>query len=75
MFKITRQPVCKKCGSKEWRKIGLEPTNKIGSSKGWRGKNSKGYHHAAERRLFTKVYACKKCKSKIRYGNAGRPIT
>lgn len=70
----SRGPVCKKCGSKSFRRIGLEPTNKQAASKGWRGKFSKGYHQPCVDRLFTKVYACKNCKAKIRYGNAGRPL-
>jgi len=71
----SRIPVCPRCGGKNWRRKGLQPTNTVGhASKGYYGPNDRRYHKAAMDRLFTKVYVCKNCKKTIRYGNAGRPI-
>ncbi len=71
-----RMPKCPKCGGREFRKSGLVPTSTAGhSSKGWHGLHHPKYHQEAVDRLFHKKYVCKHCKTTIRYGNAGRPIT
>ena len=70
-----KRPNCRKCGRSDFRRIGLIPTNTNASGKGWRGKNHKYYKPEAIVRLYSKRYACKRCGTKMNYGNAGRPIT
>ena len=70
----SKMPKCKKCGGRDFRKIGLQPTNPQASSKGWHGPNHERYHKEAMARLFHKRYACKRCGTKMNYGNAGRPL-
>ncbi len=71
----SRIPKCPRCGRREWRRKGLQPTNPTGhSAKGFHGKHHERYFQESQDRLYTKVYVCKHCNKKINYGNAGRPI-